>query len=58
MRAILCLPMNGRKSVNAIRNMMADILVTMPSGSFGSSSRLGPLWSQGGSVMIAQHYGK
>ena len=30
--------MNGRKSVNATRNMMVVTLVTMPSGSSGSSS--------------------
>ena len=29
-----------KKSVNATRNMMAVISVIMPSGSFGSSSRL------------------
>ena len=39
-RSIPCLLMNGRKSVNATRNMMVAISVTMPSGSFGSSLRL------------------
>ena len=37
-RSIPCLLMNGKKSVNATRNMMVAISVTMPSGSFGSSS--------------------
>lgn len=37
MRLITCLPMNGRKSVNDTRNMIAAISVTMPSGSSGSS---------------------
>ena len=36
-RSIPCLLMNGRKSVNDTRNMIAAISVTMPSGSFGSS---------------------
>ena len=46
MRSIPCLPMNGRKSVNDTRNIMAAISVTMPSGSFGSSLRLASLWLQ------------
>ena len=41
---IPCLLMNGRKSVNATRNMMVVTLVTIPSGSSGSSSRLVSLW--------------
>ena len=45
-RSIPCLPMNGRKSVNDTRNIMAAISVTMPSGSFGSSLRLASLWLQ------------
>ena len=42
-RSIPCLLMNGRKSVNATRNIMVVTLVTMPSGSTGSSSFLA--WS-------------
>ena len=34
-RSIPCLLMNGRKSVNATRNIMAAISVTMPSGFWG-----------------------
>ena len=39
-----CLPKNVNKSVNATKNMMVATSVTMPSGSFGSSSRLVFLW--------------
>ena len=42
-RSIPCLPMNGRKSVNATRNMMVAISVTMLSGSFGFSLPLDSL---------------
>ena len=37
MRSIPCSLMNGKKSVNDTKNMMAAISVTMPSGSSGSS---------------------
>ena len=40
LRLIPCLSMNRIKFVNDTRNMMAAISVTMPSGSFGSSSSL------------------
>ena len=37
-RSIPCLLMNGKKSVSDTRNIMVATSVTMPSGSFGSSS--------------------
>ena len=42
-KVIPCLLMNGIKYVNVTRNKRTITLVTMPSGSFGSSSSLASL---------------
>ena len=58
-RSIPCLPMNGRKSVNATRNMMVATSVTMHSGSSFFFFTIGIFVVAGGiGMMVVLCYGK